>query len=93
MCTALNQVVGVVVVSRTGMLVVTDSKHGNFFFIFSFLFFKFSFLFRFRLGLGSRLVLVVITRSTEDFQCLHENNNRLLFELASSLELNNRSKF
>ena len=35
---ALNQVVGVVVVYRTGMLAVTGSKHGKSFFLFTFCF-------------------------------------------------------
>ena len=42
----LNQVVGVVVVTRTGMPAVTDSEHGNYFITVFFSFFLFGFFFK-----------------------------------------------
>ena len=49
---ALNQVVGVVVVYRTGMLAVTGSKHGKSFFLFTFCFLFFYLVPSFRVNSG-----------------------------------------
>ena len=90
--TSLNQVVGIVAVYRTRMLAVTGSKHGNSFFYLAFVFFfkfssffKNSFWFGLRLGLvsGSGFILVLFPRHWLCF--LHENDNRLLFEMATTV--------
>ena len=72
------------------MLAVTGSKHGNSFFYLAFVFFfkfssffKNSFWFGSRLGLVSGFILVLFPRQLLCF--LHENDNRLLFEMATTV--------
>ena len=70
---------------RTRLLAFTGSNHGNFFKLTFVCFFLVSFFFLLELILVWIRVRVRISISRSRLYLLHENDNRLLFEMASTV--------